>query len=385
MPDVPTIVIRDTPLRSSAIHAVLKPGDYLNLHHSKRFQGGDWDLSLYIPPTAVSIDLLAEWFNEVLMYRVTERAGGGAAWKGFIWEIDLVKAGTRRRRSMSTVWNACKTIYTQDNDSLQAETSYFVDADSVARYGRREFIEYLDNVTQEEAEAKAQDTLAKTAWPWAKTVAIDDQSQDGLYIMAVGDIFTLNNLYCTVTTEGYSNVDAFITSIVTTDSQFLNAGSIAANSLSVQREQRRPTRAWDLILRLVEMGDGSGAAFRVSVTDGLLNYEAFDPTPIYEWRTRARGLEAVGGRSLTWEAGPGVVRDYTIPAAAAPDGSFLLNMRDTLIDEVQMWQGSERISTLIDDIGEEALIAAKENYERMMTDYTYDPVHTAKRRGDVYV
>lgn len=381
----PTLLISDMPLRSSAVFTVLEPGEYQGLHHSKRFQGGDWDLSVFIPAGAVSIGLLREWFNELLMYRIEERADGARPWRGVIWEVDLVYEGIRRRRSMTTTWNAVKTVYTLDSDTVQYETSYYVDEASVARYGRREYLEYLDNVTLATAQAKAQDTLQKTAWPWSKTVAVDDQAAEGLYITAVGDIFTLNNLYSTVTTEGYSNLDAFITSIVSTDSQFLSAGSIAANSLSVQKEQRQPTRVWDLLLGLVELGDGAGTAYQIEASGGLLHYREFDPAPIYEWRTRERGLEAVGGRSITWAAVPGVVRDYTIPPGPPPDGSFLQNVRDTLIDEVQMWQGAARISTVIDDIGEEALIQAQQNYERMITDYSFDPVHTVKRRGDVYV
>ena len=378
MPD-PTILIRDMPLRGTAVIDRLNSRDYNSLRQSRRWQGGDWEASFTIPPTKeVGAGMLGNWFKNLLMKRVEIQSGGSSPWKGVIWEMTLVKDGTKRTMSMDGVWNAVKTIYTESGTSTQLETSFFTDTKSIELYGRREYLLYLDNVPLGQAEAAAQKFLAETSAPWPQLTAIGTTERPGLFIQAVGDVFTLNNQYATTTITGEEDVSVFIADTVTTDSEFLSTGRIAANALQVEKEQRAPTRVWDLLIGLVELGDGS-VPYRIWVENGRVNYQPLSVDPIYEYRGLRYGLQTISGQPRGWDAEPGVVRDYTIPAGAPPPGSVFTDTRDSLIDEIQMWQGAAAPTPRIGSMAENDLLQGYENYQRMMTDYTWDPVHTISR------
>lgn len=375
----PTLIIRDMPLRGTADIERISNGRYLNLRQSRRLQGGDWEASCLIPVgDRYNAGLLAHWFQSWLMKRFIISSGGSLPWRGVIWEMTLVKNGTKRVISVADVWNAVKTIYTESGTSTQLETSFFTDIKSIELYGRREYLLYLDNVPLSQAEAAAQTFLAESAAPRATLTAIGTSEAPGLYIQAVGDVFTLNNQYATTTTNGEEDVSVFIADTVTTDSEFLSTGRIAENTLQVEKEQRGPTRVWDLLLALAELGDGS-VPYRIWVSDGRVNYQPIDATPIYEYRGLKTGLQTVTGQPRTWDAVPGVARDYTIPSGAPPPDSFLTDARDAMIDEIQMWQGAAAPTPRIGSMAENDLLQGYENYQRMMTDYTWDPVHTISR------
>ena len=373
----PTIRIKVQPTLGASVSAILPPGKYNSLRHSIRYQGGPWDLSLFVPATLVPITILREWFNAFLMHRLEEHYNGRATWQGVIWEMDLVSDGIKRRRSVGNVWNAVKCIYTLNTDQTQQETSYYTDTASISRYLRREFLVYEDNVTAAQAQASANDYLLRNSEPRPNLVGVGVEGE-GLYITAVGDVATLNNLYSTATVAGTAQVGSFINTIISTDSAYVVPGRIATNTLVVEKEQRAPARVWDLILRLPMLGDGT-TPYRVTVENGRLNYRPMDPAFIYEWRGLKTGLRKKRGPADTWDAVPGIMRDYTIPAGKPPIGSFMADRRDSLLDEVQMWQGATQISVITDDMEEDDLIQAMDNYVQMMTDFSLDPLHTPTR------
>lgn len=379
----PTILIREQPKIGTAVYQRLAGGenpDYTTLRQAKRWQGGDWEMSLFVPVSGrYSAGELAEWFQSLLMKRVENNHMGAAAWKGLIWEMSLVKDGTKRTVSVGEVWNAVKTVYTEPEDSLQLETAFFTSAKSIERYGRREFLLYLDHVELAQAQAAAQTFLAKMAFPQPELTAIGTKEAEGLHIQAVGDVFTLNNTYATTTSNGFEDVSVFIAATVTADAEFLTPGQIFTNTLEVEKEQRRPTRVWDLLLGLAELGDGSAVPYRLWVEDGRVNYQPLSNAPIYEWRGLKYGLQTVTGQTRLWDAVPGVVRDYTVPSSAPPPESALQQSRDSLIDEIQMWQGAAAPQPKLGSAKEDDLIQAMDNYQRMMSDYSFDPLHTITR------
>jgi hypothetical protein len=375
----PDLVIKDMPLHSSAVVFRLQGTDYKNLRQAKRWQGGDWEMSLTVPGNGrFSMGELGQWFQSLLMKRIENNHMGAVAWKGVIWEMSLVKDGSKRTVSMDGVWNAIKTIYTEPEESLQLETAFFTSAKSIARYGRREFLLYLDHVPLAQAEAAAQTLLAQTSQPMPELVALDTNEAEGIHIQAVGDVFTLNNKYATTTVNGFEDVSVFLTDTVTADAEFLASGRIAANTLEVEKEQRSPTRVWDLLLALAELGDGTNP-WRLWVEDGRVNYQPVNPTPTYEWRGKKYGLQTVTGQTRLWDANPGIVRDYTVPSSAPVAESLLLDSRDYLIEEIQMWQGAKRPQPQPQMSKEDDLLQAMDQYQRMMSDYSDDPLHTISR------
>jgi hypothetical protein len=77
---------------------------------STRAQGGYWQGSFRL--TGQSEQKLQNWFETWLGYDVLETSGGAASWQGMIYEMDLMIAGVRRRRSLDLMSNAIKTTYT---------------------------------------------------------------------------------------------------------------------------------------------------------------------------------------------------------------------------------------------------------------------------------
>lgn len=364
----PTVIIGEMPLRGTADIERISSNDYRQLRQSRRWQGGDWEATFFVPGSGrYGLGLLSYWFQSWLMNRVTINAGDAMPWQGVIWEMTLVKDGAKRVVSVANVWNAIKTIYTSSTDSTQQETSFYTSTKSIERYGRREYIVYIDNVASAEAIAAAEKALAELSFPWPELTAVGASETPGLYIQAVGDIFTLNNQYATTTTSGEEDVSVFLSDTVTADSEFMTPGRIYANALQVQKEQRQPTRVWDLLLGLAELGDGS-TPYQIWAEDGRVNYQPLDASPIYEWRGLVGGLQNTSGQPRLWDARPGVLRDYTIPSGTPPPGSSLTDARDSLIDEIQMWQGARAPQLRPSLLREEDLLQAKSNYERMIAD-----------------
>lgn len=364
----PTIIIGEMPLRGTADIERISGDDYRQLRQSRRWQGGDWEASCFIPADGrYGSGLLSYWFQSWLMNRFIINAGSALPWQGIIWEMTLVKDGAKRVVSVANVWNAIKTIYTSSADSTQQETSFYTNTKSIDRYGRREYIVYLDNVASAEAVAAAEKALAEMAFPWPELTAVGTNEPPGLYIQAAGDIFTLNNQYATTAVAGEEDVSVFLSDTVASDSEFLTPGRIKTNTLQVQKEQRQPTRVWDLLLSMAELGDGT-TPYRLWAEDGRVNYQPLDAAPIYEWRGLATGLQTTSGQPRLWDARPGVLRDYTIPSGTPPPGSSLNDARDSMIDEIQMWQGASAPQLRPSLLREEDLLQAKTNYERMIAE-----------------
>ena len=73
-----------------------------------------------------------------------------------------------------------------------------------------------------------------------------------------------------------------IADIVSTDCEFLSAGRIEENTLQVQQETNIENRAWDEIVRIVELGDASGDPWRFWCgNDRKVYYKQVSTTPRY--------------------------------------------------------------------------------------------------------
>lgn len=306
--------------------------------HAIRWQGGFWEATWFFPLGGDNTAAyLRDWFETRLAYRHEERVGGVVSWEGIVWEMNLTLDGYREHKSLANVFNAVKTIYLDTTDTSQ-ETVWYTDETSINRYGRREFVLLLDNVTTTQAQAAAQKALAEAKEAWPRVTGIGKQLSSGLDVTAVGDVFTANNRYVTAS-EGTNYTD-YVTNLVATDCDRLTAGNIKTNALESSPFGIN-IRAWDAILELVERGDDNYNAWRFWVTaGGLAHYEQADNTPIYEWHGSKGGLvDPMGGKS-NWLVKPGVVRNMTRREGIPIPGSPLADSRDAWVKEVEMAQGA---------------------------------------------
>jgi hypothetical protein len=278
---------------------------------------------------------LREWFENRLGYRHVESIGGAVTWEGIIWTLDLSLDGIAERYDMAEIFNAVQSIY-RDSAGAQQTTSWYIDQDSIDRYGRRELILVLDHVAAAEATAQAETTLALKSQPVVTPIAIDPELEDRLKVTAVGESFTMNNRYVTAGDGTTDDISTYVTEIINTDCDNIDPGVIESNTLQILKETDLPIRAWDLLLRLAESGDASDNPWRLTVGGGYASYQQADNTPLYEWRGRNPGLTSRLGGQSDWQLQPGVLRNLTRRQRTLPTGTFFDDGRDSIIGEVVM-------------------------------------------------
>lgn len=336
----------------------------LRYRHATRYLGGYWDASWFIPfsdPRLVGNSplrqqalrqateyLIREWFENRLLYRIREAAGGALTWQGMVWRMELTYDGSKTVKDMDGVYNRVKVIYT-DLTGAKQSTSWYDNLYSQSRYGIRELIIPMDNVSTTEAQTRAQTELTQLAHPIETAVSFhqndseDEIYREGLAVYAVGDIFTANNKYVgTTSADGTTgNISAFIQAIVENDCQFLSVGNVKTNTVQRRRDFKTPTRAWDALRQLTEVGDASFSPWVIySHGGGMVRYEPASNKPLYEWRGRDAGLVDLTGGGSPWGVLPGVIRDTTRRSTPAIPGTFLQKSNDSWIAEIEMASGS---------------------------------------------
>jgi len=88
--------------------------------------GGFWDGSFVVEN--LSSDILTDFYDRWLGYRLVERSYGQVSWEGIIWQLDLIQNGVNYRRTFDTEWwsNKVKAVYSYPTveDTQQANLVY---------------------------------------------------------------------------------------------------------------------------------------------------------------------------------------------------------------------------------------------------------------------
>lgn len=97
------------------------------------------------------------------------------------------------------------------------------------------------------------------------------QDRDGYYldVGAYGYVQTLASTYVSVgdgTTTG--NASIWVDSILGTDCEYLASKAVSLNALQVLYSNKNSPRVWDELMRITELGDGTGAPWRFYVDVG---------------------------------------------------------------------------------------------------------------------
>lgn len=333
------LICRGNPLVSTSVVDIFTQR-VRRYRHSARLLGGFWEASFFIPlgVGGTTKNYLTQWYENRLFHRIQEEVNGVISWEGFVWEMELRVDGYREKISMANVWNAVKIYYTNADNETQ-ETAWYTNDTSISLYGRREMILTRTKSNQSTAEAAAQDFLLLHQQPQPQNLGFDISGEEGLFVQVVGDIFTANNKYVTAGDDTDDDLSAFLQEIIEDDCEFLSVGKIESNTEQVRKSFEIPTRAWDAILNLVDVGNGGTAPFFVNVKPGSrFHYEAASNSPTYEWRGSAGLVDLVGKRS-PWTAAPGVIRNMMRKSGTPIPGSFLQDIRDSWVFEIQMADG----------------------------------------------
>ena len=166
-----------------------------------------------------SIGELINAFYNWTGFHLEEYTAGGISWEGMIYEMELSHGGVRRRRSLDLMSNYI-SIYWVDPARVEHQTSWASNDQSIARHGRKEEIDWLDDMTQPAAEAQRDRMVNELAWPWARPVSVSTAGDTILTVTACGYAFTANWRYTTQNTE-YDTEQGALTYAATT---FTDAG-----------------------------------------------------------------------------------------------------------------------------------------------------------------
>jgi hypothetical protein len=304
-----------------------------NLRQRKRLYGGWWSASW--DAANMTAQQMTDFFNQRVGYHIQIVSGHGKAWQGFIWEIEITYRGVVRRISMADVANSVKCIYVDQSDDTRKATSFYQDTDSIDRYSEIQEIVYLDHVTTATAEAYAQTVLAENAWPKAEVVSVlGADAVNAMTVEAVGYVYTMNYQYITIT-EGSDTITNHISDVLSTNCPDVIEGTIDTNATTVDIPDTE-VRAWDWLLQLAEIGDGTDPYF-IEVTDGRrVNYKALSSSPTIYWRDgtvrRTMGTPTAVNK---WQLEPGIMRDLEWPERTTSPSAFLDDGRDSIVTEIE--------------------------------------------------
>ena len=113
-----------------------------------------------------------------------------------------------------------------------------------------------------------------------------------LNVQVGGYVFTANwRFITTATADGATgNISVWINNIVANHcTDYLSIGRVTENTLQYKRSLSNDMRAWDAILKAVELGDASGNPWRAFVDTGRrFFYEPVSTTPLYYLKGGAR-------------------------------------------------------------------------------------------------
>lgn len=218
-------------------------------------------------------------------------------------------------------------------------TDWATNAQSIARYGRRELIVDAGDVPPAEAALFRDLRLQKAAWPRTgkpKFSGSGKKDVTSLDVQCVGYWATGFFKYLTVSTNGdVAGRSATLEAILSTDCDWLRAGKITSNTGNTKLKTERDLRAGEAIAQIVDEGSEANL-WRFLVGNGrLCVYEPVAATPAY-YRRDGKYFSSVGGRleADAMQLQPGVwVRDVDYPMLRTAYDSLAVDARDFIVDE----------------------------------------------------
>jgi hypothetical protein len=220
---------------------------------------------------------------------------------------------------------------------VEAETSYYEDADSQTDYGVIEDVLLESGMSDAAANAKAYTTLKAQAWPRAKPPNEGVYGgKDGLSVVFYGYIYTARNRFALST--GPDTATNLVTAALA-QCAYLTAGRVETNALVYQADDRAPLTCWDVLRDITLAGDASGNRWNCGVYgDRTFEYEV-DPAIgggyTGHWRD---GLlwNMAGGLKEPWFALPGLVYMDDMPVGPADiSGNDADDPRAVWLDELE--------------------------------------------------
>jgi hypothetical protein len=233
-------------------------------------------------------------------------------------------------------------------NELPLITPWATNTYSIARYGRRELIINKQDLGRGLAILHGDIQLKLNAWPaypgFASTRLnpAGGNDEERLDIEVVGYWATAFFRYVTYDTYNSSvNADVAIDGILDADCDWLDNRYTQTNSAGVLVDPTNRRRAGEVLEEILDMGDGVDLfTIRVKAYDGrkTLYWQPDISTPV---------LYRIGGKYHTTPSGPEtdarhiggggvVVRDLDFPSSQRHYNGMLVNLQDTIIEEIEI-------------------------------------------------
>jgi len=201
---------------------------------------------------------------------------GTGIWEGYIDEMALDVGSATYRTSLRDMGNAVWMRFRVRGTTTTERSPVQTDDDSIARYGRKEFIlsggELEDTDTGDQPVA---DYLGRFGWPTPSPTQIRperDLSPDpSIAVDCKGWFETLNWCVYNQTVSTDADLASGIVETIITDTdvaQFVKSYAITSNSTSIGKEYDADRKGGDILKDVARLGDSRNSRFLVYMTDG---------------------------------------------------------------------------------------------------------------------
>lgn len=256
--------------------------------------GGDWAARFTV--SGVSDHILEQWYADYLGTLLKESFGGVTTFKGILHSMRLAYRGDVHSITLDDMANKIACYYTPDSGGRGELTSFYSDTDSINTYGTRTLIISPEReISQTEAEQRAQAKLAQLAWP--RSVPNDMGPWDGgpgsLEVEVIGLVRTLNGILQNSTDETTDDADTAITNMLS-GADFVSAGTLESNTTQIARvADQEPT--WDRIVDIVANDDSNESELWLAgcYASDQLDYYELDETVVTYYRDMKRGQRVI--------------------------------------------------------------------------------------------
>lgn len=283
-----------------------------------RAVGGFWLGSFYLDR---SREELTWWYNQHMGCRIEEQTVGVVTWEGLVYEMNLTIDGIRYRRTLDKEWFHNKANVWYRDAGVQSATGWSENTDSSDEYGEMNYLDTVGEATAAGAAAIVLTRLEDYAFPRSRMIGgleFSDEPRrrtgDRLQVTVAGFVHTLNWRYREASIAATA-ADTAITTLVGA-SEFVTAGVIDANALSIDADCTTPQRLWDLCEDIILQGDASGNRWVGGVYgDKRLDYNQAATT--VEYYVREGNLYDNVGQKVTPSL---LMPDFIVHNSDAPSG-----------------------------------------------------------------
>lgn len=282
------------------------------------------------------------WYDSYLGCVVREYTGSMLSWEGMIVEMRLIKSGIEYLRALTPDrWhNKVKVMYTDANNAQQT-LAWSENADSSDEFGEMQWIETAGAGAATPMGYLQARHLKEFAWPrsWmigpVQAGGEPATGGDALRVTVAGFWNTLNWRYYESTTTAQA---AALLGTLVAASEWVTAGRIEANAMSVHINCDTPQRIGGLVEQIISQGDSSGNVWRGGVyADRKMIYEQVPTTIGYNMRNRRLTDAADTDIIPTLMLPGGLLLNADAPVGRTPPGSLSVwdNPRVGYVEEVE--------------------------------------------------